>query len=281
MNPVTARRSEDLLGAEINGYRLESLVGVGAMAAVYRAHSPDGRVVALKLIKPQYASNDTFRRRFAREVWIARSIRHPRVVELLDVGEASGMPYLVARFVEGGSLQDKLAREVWLDVRTTVGICLQVAEGLQTLHEAGMIHRDVKPANILLGRDGEAYITDFGLAKDGDGTLLTGTGETLGSLQYMAPEQIRGETVTAATDTYSLGCVAYECLAGRSPFADRQAIAILWAHLNQDAPDTDRAGVSAELNDALKSALRKEPAERPASSVAYVQMLADAAGLPY
>ncbi len=276
---ATARRSEDLLGANIDGYRIESLVGVGAMAAVYRATSPRGRVVAMKVIKPEFARNETFRRRFAREAWIARSIRHPRVVELLDVGEASGMPYLAARFLEGGSLQDKLAREVWLDVKATIRMCLQVAEGLHSLHDAGMIHRDVKPANILLDQAGDAYITDFGLAKDADGTLLTGTGETLGSLQYMAPEQIRGETVTPASDTYSLGCVAYECLAGHSPFADRQAIAILWAHLNQDPPDTGRAGLPPELNEALKRALLKDPAERPASTVAYAHMLAEAAGI--
>lgn len=273
-----ARSSQDLLGADIDGYRVDSLVGIGAMAAVYRAMSPEGRVVALKVIKPDFARNETFRRRFAREAWIARSIRHPRVVELFDVGEARGMPYLAARFLEGGSLADKLAREVWLDVKATVRICAQVSEGLHSLHAGGMVHRDVKPANILLDKAGDAYVTDFGLAKNEDGTLLTGTGETIGSLQYMAPEQIRGETVTPATDTYSLGCVAYECLAGHSPFADRQAIAILWAHLNQDPPDTGRAGVSPELNEAVKSALRKDPAERPVSCIAYAHTLAEAAG---
>jgi serine/threonine-protein kinase len=196
---------------------------------------------------------------------------------VLDVGEHAGVPYLVTPFIQGGSLADKLAREVWLDVATTVRICAQVAGGLDALHEAGMIHRDVKPGNIMLDESGDAYITDFGLAKEGDGTLLTATGETLGSLQYMAPEQIRGDRVTPATDVYSLGCVAFECLAGRSPFAEREAIAILWAHLNAEPPETGRTGVSPRFNAALAKALQKDPGERPDSCVVYARALAEAA----
>jgi serine/threonine-protein kinase len=269
--------SADLVGTVVGGYKVHALVGLGAMGAVYRAVASDGSVVALKVIKPEHASDEAFARRFARESRIASAVDHPRVVPVLDVGEHAGMPYLVTRFIEGGSLADKLAREVWLGVASTVRICEQVAAGLDALHEAGMIHRDVKPGNILLDESGDAYITDFGLAKEGDGTLLTATGETLGSLQYMAPEQIRGDGVTPATDVYSLGCVAFECLAGRSPFAGREAVAILWAHLNAEPPETRRSGISPRLNAALATALAKDPAERPGSCVAYARTLARAA----
>jgi serine/threonine-protein kinase len=278
-NLAAPNASADLVGTVVGGYTVRELVGLGAMGAVYRAITPDGAVVALKVIKPEHASDEAFTRRFARESRIASAMSHPRVVRLLDVGEHAGMPYLVTRFIEGGSLADKLGREVWLEIASTIRICAQVGAGLDALHEAGMIHRDVKPGNILLDRHGDAYITDFGLAKEGDGTLLTGTGETLGSLQYMAPEQIRGDGVTSATDVYSLGCVAFECLAGRSPFAEREAIAILWAHLNADPPETGRAGIPPELNAALAMALEKNPADRPGSCLDYARKLASVAGV--
>jgi serine/threonine-protein kinase len=276
-NLAAPNASADLAGAVLGGYRVQTLVGLGAMGAVYRAVAPDGATVALKVLKPEHASDEAFLRRFAREVRIACAVQHPRVVPVLDVGEHAGVPYLVTPFIQGGSLADKLAREVWLDVATTVRICAQVAGGLDALHEAGMIHRDVKPGNIMLDETGDAYITDFGLAKEGDGTLLTATGETLGSLQYMAPEQIRGDRVTPATDVYSLGCVAFECLAGRSPFAEREAVAILWAHLNAEPPETGRTGVSPRFNAALATALQKDPGERPDSCVVYARALAEAA----
>jgi serine/threonine-protein kinase len=278
-NLAAPNASADLVGAVVGGYRVQALVGLGAMGAVYRAVAPDRTTVALKVLKPEHASDEAFLRRFAREVRIATAVRHPRVVRVLDVGEHAGLPYLVTRFINGGSLADKLAREVWLDVASTVRICGQIAGGLDALHEAGMIHRDVKPGNIMLDESGDAYITDFGLSKEGDGTLLTATGETLGSLQYMAPEQIRGDRVTPATDVYSLGCVAFECLAGRSPFAEREAVAILWAHLNAEPPETGRTGISRRFNAALATALVKDPGERPDSCADYARTLADAAGV--
>jgi serine/threonine protein kinase len=278
-NLAAPNASADLVGAVVGGYRVQALVGLGAMGAVYRAKAPDGSTVALKVLKPEHASDEAFLRRFAREVRIAAAVRHPRVVPVLGVGEHADLPYLVTRFIEGGSLADRLAREVWLEVAHTVRICAQIASGLDALHEAGMIHRDVKPGNIMVDKSGDAYITDFGLAKEGDGTLLTATGETLGSLQYMAPEQIRGDRVTPATDVYSLGCVAFECLSGRSPFAERDPVAILWAHLNAEPPETGRRGISPRFNAALATALRKDPGERPDSCVDYARTLADAAGV--
>jgi serine/threonine-protein kinase len=145
-----------------------------------------------------------------------------------------------------------------------------------------MVHRDVKPANILLDLGGKAYLTDFGLAKDSQGTVLTMPGQALGSMDYMAPEQVRGEPVTGASDIYALGCVVFECLSGRPPFADRQGMRVLWAHLQDEPPDpcAGRTDIPSGFTQILMAALRKDPRERPASSVEYVRSLALAAGVP-
>ncbi len=194
---------------------LGSIVGSGGVGVVYSAVGPDGTRVALKVVKPEIAADETFRRRFEREARIGQTVRHPNVVPVLQVGEHNGIPYLAQQFIEGGSLEELLSREELLDVATTVRICAQVADGLEALWAAGgMVHRDVKPANILLDREGNAYITDFGFAKDDKATILTAAGQALGSMDYMAPEQIRGDGVSAATDVYALGCVTFECLRG-------------------------------------------------------------------
>jgi serine/threonine-protein kinase len=156
-----------------------------------------------------------------------------------------------------------------------------VASGLDAVHAAGLIHRDVKPGNILLDDDGVAYITDFGLAKDSQGTVLTRPGQALGSLDYMAPEQIRSETVSGAADVYALGCVMCECISGAPPFADRQGMRVLWAHLQDEAPDptANRSGLPAELGQTVKMALEKEPEKRPPTATAYARMVQIASGV--
>jgi serine/threonine-protein kinase len=203
------------------------------------------------------------------------------VVSVRDTGEHDGVPYLAAHFIEGIALDQKLEREGRLDLATTVRICAQVADGLQALWEAGMVHRDVKPANILIDLRGKAYITDFGLAKDSHGSVLTRPGQALGSMDYMPPEQIRGEPVTGAADIYSLGCVVFECLHGQPPFADRQGMRVLWAHLQDEPPDlsAERTDISPRFAQALKAGLRKEPAERPPTSIEYARSLSEAAGI--
>jgi serine/threonine-protein kinase len=155
-----------------------------------------------------------------------------------------------------------------------------VAAGLEALWGAGMVHRDVKPANILLDATGRAYITDFGLAKDTQGSLLTLPGQALGSMDYMAPEQIRGEQVGAATDIYALGCVMYECMCGRPPFAEVQGMRILWAHLQDPPPDprSVRADIPERFSQTLLVALNKDAAARPQTAGEYARLLADAAG---
>jgi serine/threonine protein kinase len=264
----------------VGGYRIESVLGVGGMGVVYRASGPDNQRVAVKLIKDDYARDETFLRRFSREARIAQTVSSPHVVPVLDTGEHEGRPYLASVFIEGGSLEHKLERTGPLEVPVTVRICAQVAEGLQALWAAGMVHRDIKPGNILLDSAENAYITDFGLAKDSQGTALTRPGQALGSMDYMAPEQIRGEQVTAATDIYALGCVVFECIEGRPPFADRGGMQVLWAHLREEAPDPARDDLPAGFAQALKVALRKQPSERPRTSIEFARSLSQAAGIP-
>jgi serine/threonine-protein kinase len=274
--------ADQRIGTAVGTYHIESVLGVGGMGTVYLALASDGTRVALKLVRAEYARDETFRKRFKREARIAQTVRHPHVVPVLDTGEHDGLPFLAERFIEGGSLDDKLKREGRLDIVTTVKICAQAAEGLAALWEAGMVHRDVKPGNILLDLAGTAYLTDFGLAKDSQGSVLTLPGQALGSMDYMAPEQIRGEEVTAATDIYALGCVMYECLQGKPPFADRQGMRVLWAHLQDEPADPceGRSDVPPGFIEALKLALRKDPGDRPDSGVLYARSLADAAGIP-
>jgi serine/threonine protein kinase len=271
------------VGTRVGDYLIDALIGVGGMGKVYRATAGDGTRVALKLVKEDLAFDEIFRRRFAREARIAHTIRNPHVVPVLDTGEHEGLPYLAAKFIDGVALDKKLRLEGKLDLPSTVKVCAQVADGLRAMWEAGMVHRDVKPANILLDRTGRAYITDFGLAKDSRGTVLTRPGQALGSMDYMAPEQIRGVELTGAADLYALGCVAFECLQGRPPFAHRNGMQVPFAHLQEEPPDptADRPDVPRPFAEALLTALRKDPSERPASGTEYARSLADAAGISY
>jgi serine/threonine protein kinase len=266
-------------GESVGSYLIESMLGEGGMGRVYRATTPAGEVVALKLVKAEMAKDETFRRRFDREAKMAQKVNHPHVVPVVDTGEHHGVPYLAQQFISGGSLEDKIKENGPLSVPDTVELCTAVATGLDALHAEGLIHRDVKPANILLDEGGNAFITDFGLAKDRDASVLTRPGQTLGSMDYMAPEQIRGEEVNAQTDVYALGCVMYECLVGRPPFADRQGMRILWAHLQDEPPDPTsiRGDLPPEFARTIMVAMAKNPQERPASAGEYARLLAEAA----
>ena len=272
--------SDPRIGSQIGEYNVDDLLGEGGMGKVYTATGPDGGKVALKLVKDDYARDETFRRRFYREARIAQTVKHPNVVPVLETGEVDGLPYMAQRFIDGMSLDDKLKRDGPLDAQTAVQVCTDVAAGLEALWAAGMVHRDVKPANILLDESGRAYITDFGLAKDTQGSLLTLPGQALGSMDYMAPEQIRGEPVSQATDIYALGCVMYESMCGQPPFAEVQGMRILWAHLQDPPPDprTRRPDMSDEFVKVLLSALEKDAANRPQTAGEYARMLAAAAG---
>jgi serine/threonine protein kinase len=266
----------------IGDYAVGRLLGEGGMGKVYEATGPDGTRVALKLVKADFARDETFRRRFHREARIAQTVKHPNVVPVLATGEHEGVPYMAQKFIDGLSLEERLERDGPLDVADAVRVCTDVAAGLEALWAAGMVHRDVKPANILLDRHGESYITDFGLSKDTQGSVLTLPGQALGSVEYMAPEQIRGQSLSAATDIYSLGCVMHECVCGQSPFAEAQGMRVLWAHLEEPPGDPRRlrADLSPQFAQTLLLALEKDPDKRPQSAGEYARMLAAAAAPP-
>ncbi len=270
---------DGMIGSRMGEYAVEALLGEGGMGKVYKAIGPDGTRVALKLIKADYARDERFRRRFSREAKIAQTVKHPNVVPVLDTGEAGGLPFMAQRFIDGEPLDAVLKRLKVLDIQTTVRVCGDVAAGLEALWAAGIVHRDVKPANILLDEQGTAHITDFGLAKDTQGSLLTLPGQALGSMDYMSPEQIRGEPVSAASDIYALGCVMYECVCGRPPFAHMQGMRVLWAHLQDEPPDpvSLRGELSPQFVQALSLALAKDADERPSTAGDYARSLRAAA----
>ena len=272
-----ASAPDPVIGTRVGGYTPMSLLGSGGYGSVYRAIAEDGTVVALKLARLQ--GDETAQLRFRQEAEIAQTIVHPNLVPVLATGEHEGLPFMAQAFVDGGSLEQRLKRDGPLDVASVVRVCEQSAGGLEALAAAGIFHRDIKPANILLDRQGEAYVTDFGLAKDSQRAGFTAPGQTLGSMDYMAPEQIRGEPLTAAVDVYALGCVVYECMSGHPPFADRKGMDVLWAHLRDEPADpcAERPDAPAGFSAALLRALAKAPADRPTAGE-YARGLREAAG---
>jgi serine/threonine-protein kinase len=266
-------------GQEFGPYTVESTLGVGGMGRVFKATGPDG-VVALKLVKEDIARDQTFRKRFDREASIAQRVVHEHLVPVLDTGEVQGIPYLTQRYIDGGSLSDMIEREGKLAPPEALDVLTQVAGALDALHQQGLFHRDIKPANILIDANRDAHLTDFGLAKDSQGSLLTRPGQTVGSLDYMAPEQIHGAEVTPQTDVYALACVAFECLTGAPPYADRQGMRVLWAHLQDEPPSPleKEPNLPPALGEAVLTGLAKDAADRPASASAYVDGLRAAAG---
>src|SRR5687767_4641902 len=266
-------------GQTFGPYTVESTLGVGGMGRVFKATGPDG-TVALKLVKEDIARDQTFRKRFEREASIAQRVVHQHLVPVLDTGEVEGIPYLTQRYIDGGSLSELIEREGKLAPAEALDILTQVAGALDALHQQGLFHRDIKPANILIDANRHAHLTDFGLAKDSQGSLLTRPGQTVGSLDYMAPEQIHGAQVTAQTDVYALACVTFECLTGAPPYADRQGMRVLWAHLQDEPPSPleKEPNLPPALGEAVLTGLAKDAADRPASASAYVEQLRAAAG---
>ena len=227
-------------GAVVGGYRIESFLARGAMAEVYRALGEDGRVVALKLLDARLAGDERFRQRFLRESEVAASLRHPNVVSTFASGEAEGHLYLALELIEGADLRALLRREARVEPERAVGLVEQVAAGLDAAHRAGLVHRDVKPGNILVrSEDGEvhAYICDFGLARHvASVSSLTGERGFVGTIDYVPPEQIEGGSIDARADVYSLGCVLYECITGERPFDRDSELSVVFAHLNEPPP---------------------------------------------
>jgi serine/threonine protein kinase len=267
-------------GDSVGPYRITRLIGRGRMGVVFEGVADGGEPVAIKVVTTELSQDEVFVRRFKREVAAAQKISHSNVVPVLASGDEGGLPYLVQQLIPGGSLQDRIAAAGRLDLATTLRLLRGPAEGIDALHAGGLVHRDIKPGNILLDGD-TAFVTDFGLAKDSQASNLTRPGQALGSLDYMAPEQIRGEEVSAATDIYALGCVVQECLLGAPPFGGRPSMRVLFAHLQEPPPDLSeqRRDVPAAVARAINRALEKEPEDRPPSASGYIQAIARAAGL--
>jgi len=256
-------------GTTVAGYQIEALIGRGGMGAVYRASEEGlGRKVAVKVIAPELASDERFRERFLRESRIAASLDHPHVIPIYQAGEEDGVLFLAMRYVEGSDLAKLVAENGALEPKRAVELLSQIAEALDAAHEKGLVHRDVKPSNVLIaeaaGRE-HCYLGDFGLTKrTGSLSGVSVAGEIVGTLEYVAPEQITGDPLDERADVYSLGCVLYECLTGQSPFPRATDVALLWAHVHEEPtpPSKARPDLPKELDTVLARALAKEPGRR-------------------
>jgi eukaryotic-like serine/threonine-protein kinase len=250
-------------GRRFGRFSLEERLGEGAAGIVFRA---DGDL-ALKIIRPERAGHGDALARFLREARAAKTVEDRHLVPILEAGEVEGLAYLAMPYMAGGSLAERLRERGRLGLDETVDLAAQLGRGLDALHAAGILHRDVKPSNVLLAADGTAALSDFGLARAGDWTRLTREGQLLGTALYLAPEVIEGREATAAADVYALGCVLYECVAGRPPFEGRDAAEVGFAHLTETPRDPG------ELGEALLAALDKDPAARPTTGSALARML--------
>jgi serine/threonine protein kinase len=270
--PVAA---ELQVGDSVGAYRLESVLGEGGMGKVFGARREDGTQVALKVLKPELAGDYIFQHRFNQEARAAAEVHNEHLVPIFEAAEADGFQYLAVAYLPGGSLADRLAAEGTLAPAAAAQVIADVALGLDALHGAGIVHRDVKPGNVLFDAAGTAKLTDFGLAKGRAYTVLTQPGQVIGTLDYLAPELIRGEPATPASDVYALGCVAYECVVGAAPFAEKTFFEIGLAHLEETPADPreKRPELPAGLVAAILAALEKDASSRPASAAAFAELL--------
>jgi serine/threonine-protein kinase len=279
---------ESPVGSELAGYRITGVLGRGATSIVYRALELRlEREVALKLLSPELSEDRSFRKRFERESKAAASLQHPNIVPVHAAGEVEGKLFIAMRLIEGSDLKALLHKEERLRAERALATCAQLASALDAAHASGLLHRDVKPSNVLIEQDADGdehvYLADFGLAKTAaSGTRMTESGRLLGTIDYMAPEQIRGQDVDGRADLYSLGCLLYECLVGEPPFARRSDVATIYAHLHEPPPAaSDRKPVLPQAIDAvLARALAKQPEERYPTGTELVEEARVALGLP-
>jgi serine/threonine protein kinase len=255
-----------LIAKEFAGYRIDSRVGRGGMGVVYKATDLTlDRTVALKVLDDELAKDHGFRRRFVTESKLAASLDHPNVIPIYAAGEFDGMPFIAMRFVPGHDLRAVLQAEGRLDPGRAVRVVAQVASALDVAHAAGLVHRDVKPANVLVTPEEHVYLTDFGLTKRvAADTEATRTGVVLGTLNYMAPEQIRGQAIGPYTDVYSLGCLIVHVLTGQVPFPVDTEEGKLWAHMSEPPPRPSARvrGLTAAFDPVVARAMSKLPADR-------------------
>ena len=277
------------VGSDFASYRIQGVLGRGGMSVVFRADNMRlGNEVALKVLSAELSENDAFRERFVRESRLAASINHPNIIPIYDAGEEDGLLYIAMRYVAGADLKTLIRQEGPLSLRRTADMISQVARGLSVAHQRGLIHRDIKPANILTeraGTDGEtvdhAYLADFGLMKHQvSRSGLTDTGQFLGTVDYVAPEQVEGRQTDQRSDVYSLGCVLYECLTGSVPYPRDSDVAVLFAHVQDTVPRiTDlRPDLTSAIDEIGARAMAKRPEHRYANATDISRDLTEAVG---
>ena len=264
-----------MVGGELAGYLLQGILGRGGMSVVYEAENPRlGSTVALKVLAPELAANDAFRTRFLKESRIAASLNHPNVIPIYDVGSHEDLLYIAMRYVSGADLRAVLRAQHVIAPDQALLLLGQAGRALDAAHRHGLVHRDVKPGNILIepseeeGEPDHVYLTDFGISKHmASRSGLTATGEFMGTIDYIAPEQIKAQPVDGHADIYSLGCVLYECLTGRVPFSKDVDAAVIWAHVEEipTTPSAVRAGLPPAVDEVIGKALAKDPAARYAT----------------
>lgn len=257
-----------------NRYRLVELIGEGGMALVYKAEcSLLCRTVAVKILRPQYASDEEFVERFRREARSAASLSHPNVVNIYDVGQEDGVDYIVMEYIAGANLKNIIRREAPFTISRALDYTKQIAEALNHAHQRNIIHRDIKPHNILVTQDGQIKVTDFGIARAISESSFTQTGIVVGSVQYASPEQVKGGLVGPASDLYSLGCVLYEMLSGTIPFKGDTSISIALQHLQEKLTPIGelRADIPASVERILFKAMAKDLEERYPTALAMIK----------
>jgi DNA-binding beta-propeller fold protein YncE len=281
--------SHERLGTELAGYRIESVIGRGGMSVVYLAEETHlERKVALKLLAPELSEDAKFRERFIRESRLAASLEHPNIITVYEAREVEGQLYIAMRYISGGDLKGLIGREGPLDAERAISILTQAASALDAAHAEGLIHRDVKPGNILLNPRSESmgaervYLSDFGLTKRATSDSgITATGQFVGTLDYAAPEQFQGKTLDSSTDVYSLGCVLYECLTGEVPYPQENQAALVYAHLMAAPPKVTakRTDLPPAIDRVVGRAMAKNPEDRYRTAGELVQAVSDALGV--
>src|ERR1022692_147184 len=277
------------VGSQIAGYVLEEQIGEGGMASVFRAHDQRlDRAVALKILAPGLVTDEAYRQRFIRESRTAAAVDDPHIIPVFEAGEAAGVLFIAMRFVRGGDVRSLLRRDGPLPAGRVAEIASQVASALDAAHRRGLVHRDVKPANMLLdagaeaGRPDHVYLSDFGLSKEPMAPgKLTATGQFLGTLAYMSPEQISGGPVDARTDQYALACAVFELLSGAPPFDDYSGMAVMYAHTSVPPPPltSRRPDLPAGADQVFAKALAKAPADRYPTCREFAEAMRGAFGL--
>jgi hypothetical protein len=280
-----------MIGSKLGSYEIEEEIGRGGMGVVYRAHQPNlQRRVAVKVLLPHLAKDAEFVERFMREARAAAKLHHPGLVTIFDVGEVDGTYFFSMQWLQGKTLEEKLAEPGSLPLDEVVSVVSQMAAALDYAHKAGVVHRDVKPANVILDESGRAVLTDFGIAQAGNETRLTRVGSSVGSPDYMAPEQISAAETDSRTDLYSLGVLFHHLLTGELPYTGDAPIAVAYQHLNALVPSVreKRPEVPPALDDVVKRLMAKEPEERFQSadevlaalqSISGVQIISPATGI--